>query len=126
MLRTGQTFDSGSVKVANPDADSGFLREANRPGVSMALGGSGLPGNGWYVQREVPGLRQVGSAKLGQRVGSEVDSLSGEKTLSRPRAAIQNTESAMEPTLRQGGIQVGQIEEPNLPSSQHQRKAILV
>ena len=31
----------------------------------------------------------------------------------------------MEPALGQGGIEVGQIEKPNLPRSQHQRKTIL-
>ena len=62
-----ESLHAMSVEIADPDADRVSRRQADAPGIAMAVGGAGLPGDARRVGRQFPSLRHVGSAQLAQR-----------------------------------------------------------
>ena len=115
-----------AVEVPHPDADGGAGREPHGPGVPVAVGGARLPGDPRHVARQVPRLGEVGPAHVREDRGDRPRRLRRDEALRRRLRGLrlQQSDGPVEPLLRQGGVEVREIEEPHLAGTEDQRQAV--
>ncbi len=132
MLAAGDPLARLAVEVPHPDADRVAGREAHRPGVPVAVGGPRLPGHPRHVAGEVPRLGQVRPADVGEDLRhrprrlrrEEGDGIGLRVELRVSLRYSLNCNGPVLPPLGQGGVEIDQVEQPDLPRAEDQRQPV--